>query len=453
MRKCLTGTRSTRGFEMRRVVPVLGVVVLAVVSSCGGSSPNGAGSTSTAVRAGVQGTATTAPTVTPTAAAGAATTGPPSTGPAVAELSADPDLDPATRARVHVVAMDQAAGAVDLFVDGALAMNGGQAQVNVSPGYVTAYQYLAPGTHTIAVAPTGKGLAQATTAPLDVPMVAGHRYLVAFPAQAAAGSVKPLLIDETEAAAKLGATPKDSVIITLNDLAGTTGLSYEWAGKIVNDDIKLGDFGTGIVPAGDGHVTVTAKGATDTVVMDEDNYVAPGNSDFGLFGPDATSSSFGVVDSASTMELNLVESLHAYDAQNLLPGTSDFPSFTTLVGAIEKAGMTDLYTGGATLLFLPPTDKAFAAMPQADREALLADPAALAAMLRSHTVAAYVPRGSLAKTPGGTFDRTFTTLSGDTIMIGADYTVNGGGGGGGSYWLANGTQVHPVDTVTFPPAS
>ena len=30
MRKCLTGTRSTRGFEMRRVVPVLGVVVLAV---------------------------------------------------------------------------------------------------------------------------------------------------------------------------------------------------------------------------------------------------------------------------------------------------------------------------------------------------------------------------------------------------------------------------------------
>ena len=104
--------------------------------------------------------------------------------------------------------MDQAAGAVDLFVDGALAMNGGQAQVNVSPGYVTAYQYLAPGTHTIAVVPTGKGLAQATTAPLDVPMVAGHRYLVAFRAQAAAGSVKPLLIDETEAAAKAGRDPE-----------------------------------------------------------------------------------------------------------------------------------------------------------------------------------------------------------------------------------------------------
>jgi uncharacterized surface protein with fasciclin (FAS1) repeats len=290
------------------------------------------------------------------------------------------------------------------------------------------------------------------TAPVDVPMVAGHRYLVAFRSQGAAGSVEPLLIDETEAAANVGATPTDSVIITLNDVAGTTGLTYQWAGKIVNSDIKLGDFGTGIVQAGDGHVTVTAKGATDTVLMDEDNYVAVGDSDFGFFGPDAASSP-GIVDSASTMELNVIESLHAFDAQNLLPGSSGFPSFTTAVSAIETAGMTELYTGAATLLFLPPTDKAFAAMPQADREALLSDPAALAAMLRAHTVAAYVPRGSLAKTPGGTFDRTFTNLNGDKIKIGNNFTVNGGGGGGGSYWLANGTQVHPVDTLTFPPAS
>ena len=302
--------------------------------------------------------------------------------------------------------MDQAAGAVDLFVDGALAMNGGQAQVNVSPGYVTAYQYLAPGTHTIAVVPTGKGLAQATTAPLDVPMVAGHRYLVAFRAQAAAGSVKPLLIDETEAAAKLGATPKDSVIITLNDVAGTTGLSYEWAGKIVNEDIKLGDFGTGIVLAGDGHVTVTAKGATDTVLIDEDNYVAPGNSEFRVLRPRRD------VDQPGHRRLGADDGAERHRVPASVRRPEPPPGHERASrrsprrwAAIEKAGMTDLYTGGATLLFLPPTDEAFAAMPQADREALLSDPAALAAMFRSHTVAAYVPRGSLATTPGGTFDR------------------------------------------------
>ena len=83
----------------------------------------------------------------------------------------------------------------------------------------------------------------------------------------------------------------------------------------------------------------------------------------------------------------------------------------------------------------------------------LANPTALANMLRSHTIAEYVPRGGLATTPGGSFDRTFTNLKGETIKIGNDFAINGGTGGGASYWLANGTQIHPVDSVSFPPAS
>jgi hypothetical protein len=84
---------------------------------------------------------------------------------------------------------------------------------------------------------------------------------------------------------------------------------------------------------------------------------------------------------------------------------------------------------------------------------VLANPAALAAMLRSHTIGAYVPRGSLATTPGGRFDRKFKDLNGETIKISGDYTINGGPGGGETYWLANGTQIHPVKDVSFPPAS
>ena len=101
-----------------------------------------------------------------------------------------------------------------------------------------------------------------------------------------------------------------------------------------------------------------------------------------------------------------------------------------MLAAINAAGLTDLYAGGPTLLFLPPTDHAFAVLPQAQRDALLADPAALAATLRSHTVGAYVPRGSLAPTPGGRFDRSFKNLNGETIRISGDYAINGGPGGG-----------------------
>jgi uncharacterized surface protein with fasciclin (FAS1) repeats len=328
----------------------------------------------------------------------------------------------------------------------------------VPAGYVTAYLYLTAGTHRVAVTPTGTATAPAVQGPVDVPVTAGHRYLVAFPAPVSGGPAQSLVIDETDAAAHVGATPTDSVTITLNELTGTTGLDYTWAGKIINADIKFGGFGTGIVPAGDGHITVTAKGPTDTTLVDEDNFAVPGDSVFGFFGTDATSpSGRAVVDAASTTEQTLVDSFHAYDAKNLLAGsnypTGSFPSFSTVLAAIKTAGMTDLYASTSAMLFLPPTDRAFAALPQDRRDALLVDPAALAAMLRSHTIAEYVPRGSLAKTPGGSFDRSSTNLNGETIKISGDFAINGGGGGGHSYWLANGTQVHPVDTATFPPTT
>lgn len=429
---------------MRRVVPLAVVLALALLGACSGSRSPSTISASTSTGATVSPTATTTP-----ATASPAT---------IATPRPDPSLDATTHARLHVVALDHAGANVDVFVDGTIAKNGGQAQVNVPPGYVTAYLYLAPGTHRVGVASTGTALASAVDARVDVPVAANHRYLVAFPAPITGGSAKPLVIDETEAAAHVGATPTDPVTITLNDLAGATGLDYKWAGKIINANIKFGGFGTGIVPAGDAHLTVTAKGTADTILLDEDNFAVPGDSVSGVFGTDATSTSgWEVVDAAPTTEQNLVDSLAAFDAKNLLPGSSapggSLPSFNTLLAAIKTAGMTDLYGGGSTVLFLPPTDRAFAAVPQARRDALLADPAALAAMLRSHTIAAYVPRGSLAKTPGGSFDRSFKNLNGETIKISGDYAINGGSGGGESYWLANGTQIHSMNTVSFPPTS
>jgi uncharacterized surface protein with fasciclin (FAS1) repeats len=419
---------------MRRGVPLAVASMLALVGACSGASSPSTTSASTSAGATVSPNVTTASSTAP-----------------------DPDLDPTTHARLHVVALDHKGPNVDVVLDGAIANNGGQAQANVPTGYVTSYLYVVPGTHRVAVAPTGTALAQAKAA-VDVPVAAGHRYLVAFPAPITGGNAKPLVIDETDAAAHIRATPTDPVTITLNALAGTSGLDYKWAGKVINADIRLGDYGTGIVPAGDAHITVTAKGANDTILLDEDNFATPSDTVFGFFGTDPTSKTgWEVVDAASTTELNLVDSLKAYDAKNLLPGSGypggSFSSFNTVLAAIKTAGMTDLYAAGPTLLFLPPTDRAFAVLPQAQRDALLADPAALAAMLRSHTITAYVPRGSLATTPGGSFDRTFKNLNGETIKISGDFAINGGSGGGHSYWLANGTQVHGVDTVSFPPTS
>src|SRR6476620_12497895 len=161
---------------MRRVVPLAIVSVLALVGACTGSP--GTISTSTSTGAAVS------PSATPTMATGVATPTP------------DPNLDATTHARLHVVALDHGGANVDVFVDGATANNGGQAQVNVHTGYVTAYLYLAPGTHRVAVAPTGTAAAQAAGTGVDVPVAAGHRYLVAVPAPITGGSVKHLVVDE-----------------------------------------------------------------------------------------------------------------------------------------------------------------------------------------------------------------------------------------------------------------
>ena len=404
---------------MKRIATLPVVLALTVVSACGGPTTRASSPTSSPTRH----TQSTSPSV-------------------------DPNLDGRTRARLHVVLLDpRSVTNFDLYINGDVAKNGGQAQVNVPVGYTTAYLYLKPGVYHVALAPTGKGLKNALIPAQVVRVAAGHRYLMAVIGQTANKSPKPLLIDETAEKTQIGASPSDPVTITINGVVDSTGLDYEWAGKLVNRDIKFGTFGVGVYQAGNAHIRLTVKGKTPNTIIDEDNFAAPCDSVFGAYGPYTVSA--GVVGSGPTSELTLTAFLQQFDPNKLVPG-SQFPSFTTVLQAINKAGLTDMYNN-ATMLFLAPTDQAFADMPKAQRDALLADPAALARMLRAHTIAGYVPRGSLAETPGGEFNRRFTNLLGDPIEIGQDFLINGTDVDGfDSIWLANGTQIHPVQAVTLP---
>jgi hypothetical protein len=93
---------------MRRVVPLAFLLSLALVAACSDSS---APSKSSAFTPGSA--------MAPAAAA--------------AVPVADPNLDSATHARLHVVALDKAVANVDVLVDGAIANNGGQAQAMCLP--------------------------------------------------------------------------------------------------------------------------------------------------------------------------------------------------------------------------------------------------------------------------------------------------------------------------------
>ncbi len=60
--------------------------------------------------------------------------------------------------------------------------------------------------------------------------------------------------------------------------------------------------------------------------------------------------------------------------------------FNTLLAAVEAAGLTDVLKGEGPFTVFAPTDEAFAQIPSADLEALLADTEALAAVLTYHVV-------------------------------------------------------------------
>lgn len=121
-------------------------------------------------------------------------------------------------------------------------------------------------------------------------------------------------------------------------------------------------------------------------------------------------------------------------------------SFTTLVAAVEAAGLVDTLKGEGPFTVFAPTDEAFAALPEGTVEALLADPEALAAILTYHVVAGQVMSTDLSD------GMTAATVNGADITIGTEggVTVNGANVVIADVAASNGV-IHVIDAVILPP--
>ncbi|MBV9852189.1 MAG: fasciclin domain-containing protein [Armatimonadetes bacterium] len=62
------------------------------------------------------------------------------------------------------------------------------------------------------------------------------------------------------------------------------------------------------------------------------------------------------------------------------------PQLSTLVKALQAAGLTDTLKGAGPFTVFAPSNRAFARLPQAQRDALMADPAALKNVLTYHVI-------------------------------------------------------------------
>ncbi|MFF8507797.1 fasciclin domain-containing protein [Streptomyces sp. NPDC015492] len=125
---------------------------------------------------------------------------------------------------------------------------------------------------------------------------------------------------------------------------------------------------------------------------------------------------------------------------------SNNPALSTLVTAVKKAGLVDTLNNAQNITVFAPTNDAFAKIPKADLDKVLADKATLTKILTYHVVGQKLAPQQLEKGSYETLQKGKLTTTGS----GEEYTVNDSSKVVcGNVKTAN-ANVYIVDTVLMP---
>jgi uncharacterized surface protein with fasciclin (FAS1) repeats len=121
-------------------------------------------------------------------------------------------------------------------------------------------------------------------------------------------------------------------------------------------------------------------------------------------------------------------------------------NFNTLVAAVKAAGLVETLSGPGPFTVFAPTDEAFAQIPEAQLNALLADKEALTAILTYHVVAGEVLAADVVKlTSAQTVNGqsvTIKVMDGNVMIDGAHVVAT-------DIMATNGV-IHVIDKVILP---
>ncbi len=127
--------------------------------------------------------------------------------------------------------------------------------------------------------------------------------------------------------------------------------------------------------------------------------------------------------------------------------------FTTLVAAVEAAGLVETLSGDSLFTVFAPTDDAFAALPDGTLDDLLADPEALAGILTYHVVPGEVDAAAVAELDG----EAVTTVNTDSVTVGVTeggVTLTDSSGNTANVIItdvaADNGIIHVIDAVLIP---
>jgi uncharacterized surface protein with fasciclin (FAS1) repeats len=125
---------------------------------------------------------------------------------------------------------------------------------------------------------------------------------------------------------------------------------------------------------------------------------------------------------------------------------SNNPDLSTLVTAVKKAGLVDTLNSARNITVFAPTNEAFAKIPKADLDKVLADKATLTKILTYHVVGQELSTGQLAKGTYPTLEKSTLTTAGS----GDSYKVNGTANVVCGNVSTSNATVDIIDTVLMP---
>ena len=121
--------------------------------------------------------------------------------------------------------------------------------------------------------------------------------------------------------------------------------------------------------------------------------------------------------------------------------------FSTLVTALEAAGLLETLSGDGPFTVFAPTDEAFDALPAGTVEGLLADPAALANVLTYHVVSGSVMASDVVNLTSA------TTLQGEPLVVSvADGVAINQANVLQTDVVGSNGVIHVIDSVLLPPS-
>lgn len=140
----------------------------------------------------------------------------------------------------------------------------------------------------------------------------------------------------------------------------------------------------------------------------------------------------------------------AAPTKNIAEVAIEAGNFTTLVAALQAADLVTTLQGPGPFTVFAPTDAAFAKLPAGTVETLLADKAALSAILTYHVVAGSVTAGQVIAANGAK-PATVNGQTVDVVVRDGKVYVNGAQVTTADIRASNGV-IHVIDTVLLPPA-